>query len=167
MQVGADVLATNVVPMVVRAFEDPDARMQEEVLKRTLTLTKQLDFTVLKESILPRVHGLALKTTMAAVRVNALLCLGEVVPRLDKPAVLEVLQTLQRCTAVDHSAPTLMCTLGVASAIFKQVSQSSFLSCVFFFIFFSPPCIFFFSSCFFPPHVGSILLFLSFLCLLS
>ncbi len=66
------------------------------------------------------------------VRVNALLCLGEVVPRLDKPAVLEVLQTLQRCTAVDHSAPTLMCTLGVASAIFKQVSQSSFLSCVFF-----------------------------------
>jgi SCY1-like protein 2 len=75
------------------------------------------------------------------VRVNALLCLGEVVPRLDKPAVLEVLQTLQRCTAVDHSAPTLMCTLGVASAIFKQVSQSSF-------------------------HVGSILVFLSFLCLL-
>jgi SCY1-like protein 2 len=55
------------------------------------------------------------------VRVNALLCLGEVVPRLDKPAVLEVLQTLQRCTAVDHSAPTLMCTLGVASAIFKQL----------------------------------------------
>jgi SCY1-like protein 2 len=46
MQVGADILATNVVPMVVRAFEDPDARMQEEVLKRTLTLTKQLDFTV-------------------------------------------------------------------------------------------------------------------------
>jgi hypothetical protein len=69
------------------------------------------------------------------VRVNALLCLGEVVPRLDKPAVLEVLQTLLRCTAVDHSAPTLMCTLGVASAIFKQVSQSSFLSCVFFFHF--------------------------------
>ena len=57
------------------------------------------------------------------VRVNALLCLGEVVPRLDKVAVLEVLQTLQRCTAVDHSAPTLMCTLGVASAIHKQVIE--------------------------------------------
>lgn len=53
--------------------------------------------------------------------MNALLCLGEVVPRLDKGAVLEILQTLQRCTAVDHSAPTLMCTLGVASAIYKQV----------------------------------------------
>ncbi|XP_024396170.1 LOW QUALITY PROTEIN: SCY1-like protein 2 A [Physcomitrium patens] len=118
---GPDALTANVVPMIVRAFEDPDARMQEEVLKRTLSLTKQLDFTVLRQSILPRVHGLALKTTMAAVRVNALLCLGEVVPRLDKVAIHEILQTLQRCTAVDHSAPTLMCSLGVASAIHKQM----------------------------------------------
>lgn len=46
MQAGPDVLAAHVVPMVIRAFEDPDARMQEEVLKRTLTLTKHLDFTV-------------------------------------------------------------------------------------------------------------------------
>ena len=58
------------------------------------------------------------------VRVNALLCLGEVVPRLDKVAILEVLQTLQRCTAVDHSAPTLMCSLGIASAVYKQVRYS-------------------------------------------
>lgn len=63
------------------------------------------------------------------VRVNALLCLGEVVPRLDKGAVLEILQTLQRCTAVDHSAPTLMCTLGVASAIYKQVCHAFCLCC--------------------------------------
>lgn len=46
LQAGPDVLAAHVVPMVIRAFEDPDARMQEEVLKRTLTLTKHLDFTV-------------------------------------------------------------------------------------------------------------------------
>jgi SCY1-like protein 2 len=50
-QAGPDVLAAHVVPMVVRAFEDPDARMQEEVLKRTLTLTKQLDFTVIISSL--------------------------------------------------------------------------------------------------------------------
>jgi SCY1-like protein 2 len=62
---------------------------------------------------------------MMQVRVNALLCLGEVVPRLDKAAIQEVLQTLQRCTAVDHSAPTLMCSLGVASAIYKQVRYTA------------------------------------------
>lgn len=56
------------------------------------------------------------------VRVNALLCLGDLVSTLDKHAVLEVLQTIHRCTAVDRSAPTLMCTLGVASSILKQVT---------------------------------------------
>uniref|UniRef100_A0A2P2LXF4 SCY1-like protein 2 n=2 Tax=Rhizophora mucronata TaxID=61149 RepID=A0A2P2LXF4_RHIMU len=54
------------------------------------------------------------------VRVNALLCLADLVQKLDKHAVLGILQTIQCCTAVDHSAPTLMCTLGVANSIFKQ-----------------------------------------------
>jgi SCY1-like protein 2 len=58
---------------------------------------------------------------VSQVRVNALLCLGDMVNRLDKHAVLEILQTIQRCTAVDRSPPTLMCTLGVANSIFKQV----------------------------------------------
>ena len=53
--------------------------------------------------------------------MNALRCLGDLVSTLDKNAVLEILQTLKRCTAVDRSAPTLMCTLGVSNAIFKQV----------------------------------------------
>lgn len=53
--------------------------------------------------------------------MNALLCLGDLVHTLDKHAVLEILETIQRCTAVDHSAPTLMCTLGVANSILKQV----------------------------------------------
>ncbi|CAK9147638.1 unnamed protein product [Ilex paraguariensis] len=54
------------------------------------------------------------------VRVNALLCLSDMVHILDKHAVMDILQTIQRCTTVDHSAPTLMCTLGVANSISKQ-----------------------------------------------
>lgn len=119
-KVNPDQLITNVVPMLARAYDDSDARMQEEVLQRTLPLAKQLDFQVVRQTILPRLHNLALKTTVAVVRVNALLCLGELVHRLDKVSVSEVLQTLKRCTAVDHSAPTLMCTLSVSGAIYKQ-----------------------------------------------
>lgn len=37
---------TNVLPMLVRAYDDTDARIQEEVLKRTVTLAKQLDLQV-------------------------------------------------------------------------------------------------------------------------
>uniref|UniRef100_A0ACD5VLK4 Uncharacterized protein n=1 Tax=Avena sativa TaxID=4498 RepID=A0ACD5VLK4_AVESA len=113
-------LISHVLPMLVRAYDDTDPRLQEEVLRRTVPLSRQLDMKLLKQSVLPRVHGLALKTTVAAVRVNALRCLGDLVPSLDKAGIVEILQTLRRCTTVDHSAPTLMCTLGVANAIFKQ-----------------------------------------------
>ncbi|KAG2321686.1 hypothetical protein Bca52824_014899, partial [Brassica carinata] len=113
-------LISHVLPLLLRAYNDNDVRIQEEVLKRSTSVAKQLDGQVVKEAILPRVHGLALKTTVAAVRVNALLCLAELVQTLDKPAVIEILQTIQRCTAVDRSAPTLMCTLSVANAILKQ-----------------------------------------------
>lgn len=54
-------------------------------------------------------------------------CLGDLVPSLDKTGIVEILQTLRRCTAVDHSAPTLMCTLGVANAIYKQVTLDMFV----------------------------------------
>lgn len=113
-------LVLHVLPLLVRAYDDNDARMQEEGLKRTSLLAKQLDAQLVKQEILPRVHGLALKTTVAAVRVNALLCLADMVHLLDKHSVLDILKTIQRCTAVDRSAPTLMCTLGVANSILKQ-----------------------------------------------
>ncbi|KAK4783642.1 hypothetical protein SAY86_008016 [Trapa natans] len=113
-------LIPHVLPSLVRAYDDNDVRIQEEILKKSAYLAKQLDIQLVKQAILPRVHGLALKTTVAAVRVNALLCLGELVSMLDKHACLDILQTIQRCTAVDHSAPTLMCTLGVANSMLKQ-----------------------------------------------
>nr|CAB3477619.1 unnamed protein product [Digitaria exilis] len=113
-------LISHILPMLVRAFDDNDPRLQEEVLRRTVPLSRQLDIKLVKQAVLPRVHGLALKTTVAAVRVNALRCLGDLVPSLDKEGILGILETVRRCTAVDHSAPTLMCTLGVANAMYKQ-----------------------------------------------
>lgn len=115
-----DNLISHVLPLLVRAYDDTDPRIQEEVLRKSSFLAKQLDVQLVKQAILPRVHGLALKTTVAAVRVNALLCFGDLVSTLDKHAILDILQTIQRCTAVDHTPPTLMCTLGVANSILKQ-----------------------------------------------
>jgi len=60
-------LIAHVLPLLVRAYDDADVRIQEEVLRRTVSLAKQLDFQVMKQSVMPRVHGLALKTTVAAV----------------------------------------------------------------------------------------------------
>ncbi|PPR92189.1 hypothetical protein GOBAR_AA28493 [Gossypium barbadense] len=106
--------------MFVRAYDDSDSRIQEEVLRKSAFLAKQLDLQLVKQAILPRIHGLALKTTVAVVRVNALLCLGDLVHTLDKGSVQDVLQTIQQCTAVDRSAPTLLCTLGVSNSVLKK-----------------------------------------------
>ncbi|KAJ4713856.1 ARM repeat kinase family protein [Melia azedarach] len=85
-------LVSHVLPMLVRAYGDNDPRIQEEVLRRSVPLAKQLDVQLVKQTILPRVHGLALKNYS---------CCGE-----------------SQCFAI--SAPTLMCTLGVANSILKQ-----------------------------------------------
>ncbi|MBA0584860.1 hypothetical protein Gorai_015655 [Gossypium raimondii] len=113
-------LESHLLPMFVRAYDDSDSRIQEEVLRKSAFFAKQLDLQLVKQAILPRIHGLALKTTVAAVRVNALLCLGDLVHTLDKGSVQDVLQTIQQCTAVDRSAPTLLCSLGVSNSVLKK-----------------------------------------------
>lgn len=115
-----DVMTSHVLPMLVRAYDDGDPRIQEETLRRTVDLALKLDFDLVKTAIVPRVHALALKTSVAAVRVHALICLGDLVQRLDKAAVMDILQTCARCAAVDHSPPTLMCILAVVDTIQKQ-----------------------------------------------
>lgn len=57
----------------------------------------------------------------AQVRIQALVSLGELIPTLDKPCVMDILQTMARCASVDHSPPTLMCIVGVADVVQKEV----------------------------------------------
>ena len=55
--------------------------------------------------------------------MNASLCSGDMVYILDKAAApIDILQTIQRCTSVDRSAPTLLSTLGLANSILKKVT---------------------------------------------
>lgn len=47
MQASQEHLVLHVLPLLVRAYDDNDARMQEEGLKRTSSLAKQLDAQVI------------------------------------------------------------------------------------------------------------------------
>ncbi|XP_045830061.1 uncharacterized protein LOC123921522 [Trifolium pratense] len=62
-----DHLISHVLPVIVRAYDDNDARLQEEVLKKSVSLSKQLDAQLVKQVILPRVHGLALRNRNKSV----------------------------------------------------------------------------------------------------
>ncbi|CAI5473747.1 unnamed protein product, partial [Closterium sp. Yama58-4] len=119
-KVSPAILMSHVLPMIVRAYEDADPRLQEETLRRSAVLVSTLDFEIVRSVIMPRVHMLALRTSVAAVRVQALICLGDLIPNLDKAAVMDILQTCVRCAAVDRSPPTLMCIVGIADIIQRQ-----------------------------------------------
>eukprot|EP00271_Cylindrocystis_brebissonii_P007039 TRINITY_DN2014_c0_g1_i1.p1 TRINITY_DN2014_c0_g1~~TRINITY_DN2014_c0_g1_i1.p1 ORF type:complete len:1212 (+),score=286.96 TRINITY_DN2014_c0_g1_i1:322-3957(+) len=112
-----EVMVSHLLPLIVRAYDDPDPRIQEETLRRTVALSLKIDFDVVRTAILPRIHALALRTSVAAVRVHALICLGDLVQRLDRAAMMDILQTCARCASVDHTPPTLMCILAVADTI--------------------------------------------------
>ncbi|TYH60376.1 hypothetical protein ES332_D08G287600v1 [Gossypium tomentosum] len=113
-------LESHLLPMFVRAYDDSDSRIQEEVLRKSAFLAKQLDLQLVKQAILPRIHGLALKTTVAAVCMLLFFVINLISHTLDKGSVQDVLQTIQQCTAVDRSAPTLLCSLGVSNSVLKK-----------------------------------------------
>ncbi|QHN83288.1 SCY1-like protein [Arachis hypogaea] len=110
-------LISHVLPMIIRAYDDTDARLQEEVLKNLDLFPSNLMPSATSD--LPRVHGLALRTTIAAVRVNAFLCLGEWL------ADLINLLSWMSCKLFSGVLLltillTLMCTLGV-QFYFKRI----------------------------------------------
>lgn len=57
------------VPLMLRAFDSPNSRTQEELLKCLHTLTPHdMPYAVLKDTVMPRVVGLCLRTTSLVVR---------------------------------------------------------------------------------------------------
>ncbi|KAA6417121.1 MAG: kinase family, partial [Trebouxia sp. A1-2] len=108
------------VPLLLRAAEQGDPRCQDEMLKQLPSVAEQTEYTTLKSELLPRMHTLCLKTTSASVRVNSLTCMGRIVARLDEDEAGKMLQTAGKVSAVDHTAPTVMCVLALGDAISKQ-----------------------------------------------
>ena len=79
--------------LVMHANPAGDVRCQEECLKRMPECLESSDYTAIKGELVPRMHALCLRTTSAAVRVNALVCMGKVAGRLDKEEAMKFLAT--------------------------------------------------------------------------
>lgn len=102
------------------AMPADDIRCQEEALRQASSLAERLSYEDLKAVILPAVHGVCLATTAAAVRVAAFATLAATAPRMDEPEAEAMLTTADRCLAVDRTAATAMCVLGLGEALSKK-----------------------------------------------
>lgn len=110
-----DDVRDHVLPMVCKALEAADVQLQEMVLSIIPSFSNMIDYSAMKNSIIPRIKNLCLQTTSLSIRVNALVCLGKMLEHLDKYAVLDDIIPLMH-QIPSREPPTLMAILG----IFKQ-----------------------------------------------
>ncbi|KAK3576147.1 hypothetical protein CHS0354_016306 [Potamilus streckersoni] len=82
-------IKTHVLPMIFRSLEADTPQLQEMCLKIIPTFADLIDYTALKNSIVPRIKKLCLSTPVLGVRVNSLLCLGKLLEHMDKWFVLD------------------------------------------------------------------------------
>ena len=76
-----------------------------------------LDFQALKTALLPRIKKLIVQTTLLSVRVNGLICLGKLLPHLDKWLVMdEILPLLQQVPSKEPAV--IMATIGKLMLLF-------------------------------------------------
>ena len=70
-----------------------------------------LDFQAIKTALLPRIKRLILQTTLLSVRVNGLICIGKLLPHLDKWLVMdEILPLLQQVPSKEPAV--IMASIG-------------------------------------------------------
>lgn len=113
-------VAEVLLPIFLRAFDQNVPKIQEESLRKAPPIFECLDYEQLKSKVLPRLHTLSMKTASAKVRINSLVLMGHLIPRLDKDESQKMILTCRQITQVDKSQGTLMCVLGVCDSISKH-----------------------------------------------
>jgi hypothetical protein len=111
------------LPFLIKSLDSIQPEVQIEALKKAedCVNSKLIGYMLFKNSILPKIESITKKTTLTAVRVNAVICLGRVSSILDKDTLaLNVVPILEHCISVDQSSTTLMSVVGVFHRISKQ-----------------------------------------------
>lgn len=101
----ADVIKTDIVPMLLRALESEWEQLQELCLSALPNIVTMIDGPVIKNSILPRMKKICMspgkKPSGLGVRVNCLLCVAKMLPSFDRWLVFD--QILPFLQEVPHS----------------------------------------------------------------
>ncbi|XP_021338936.1 SCY1-like protein 2 [Mizuhopecten yessoensis] len=82
-------IKNHVIPMIHQCLEAASPQLQELCLSIVPTFAELIEFSSLKNSIIPRIKKLCLSTGVLAIRTNCLLCIGKLLEYLDKWTVLD------------------------------------------------------------------------------
>lgn len=107
-----EAVKTDILPMLYRALDSDGKHMQELCLSVLPTYAFLIEYSALKNALLPRIKKLCLETESTSVKVNCLLCLGNLLDYMDKWLVIdEIIPFLPQIPPKDPAV--LMAILGM------------------------------------------------------
>jgi len=113
---------TYVMPLIYSAFDHDEIAVQENVLKRVPRIIGCLDYSDVKEKLMPKLMVLFTKTKTLSVKVSALICFHAIIPVLDKYTLTEtLLPTLARIKT--REASVLVASLVVYEALVQKLDH--------------------------------------------
>jgi len=108
-----------VLPLIFRALESPSLPIQELVLGIIPDFVHMIDYSSLKNAIIPRMKVVVTKTSSLAVCVNTLVCFGKIIEHLDKFLLVdEIFPALTQIPSRDPAV--LMGILGIYKQTMNQ-----------------------------------------------
>jgi SCY1-like protein 2 len=122
------------IPFLVRCLQSSQHDVQIEAMKRSEEWLHEnrLSYNEFKTLVLPDLQAICRKTSNQMVRINGIVCLGKVLPKLDKQVIVNVVvPVLEHALKTDPSnatTPLLMSCVGVFLKITKQFGQDPDLS---------------------------------------
>ncbi|XP_074660657.1 SCY1-like protein 2 isoform X2 [Tubulanus polymorphus] len=109
----------HILPMIFRALESNSPQIQEICLSVIPTFASLIEYSSMKNAILPRIRKLCLATSLLGVRVNCLVCIGQLLEYMDKWFVLD--EVLPMLTEIPSREPAvLMSILGIYQVAFSH-----------------------------------------------
>ena len=120
---GPDDMKNVVLPMVYKSLDHPSTRIQELCSKILPDFAPVIEFGSLKNSVFPRLVKTVVKCDNLGVKINYLVCLGKLMPLMDKFSVVEKL--LPALASIEtHEPGVLMAMLGLYDEMVKQKNLS-------------------------------------------
>lgn len=108
------------MPLFYSAFDHELVAVQENALQRVPKLCELLDFSHIKDKLLPKLTSLFSKTKTLSIKVTSLICFHAMIPMLDKVSIVDVLlPTLGRIKTREPSV--MVASLAVYEALCEKV----------------------------------------------
>ncbi|WFD44032.1 Protein kinase domain-containing protein ppk32 [Malassezia psittaci] len=114
----------DVMPLFYSAFENENIAVQENALQKIPKLSDVLEFSHVKDVLLPKLAALFAKTKILSVKVSSLICFYSLTPMLDKATLVEaILPTLARIKTKEPAV--MVAALAVYEAVAAKVDRET------------------------------------------